>query len=82
MNNAGIHLKKPIWEVTDEDWPRNGIDRFILRRLEREKLRPSAEASKEALIRRGLTDVRIEERPGQRELTGRVIARPLQVESM
>ena len=38
--------------VINEQWPRNGIDRFILHRLEREKLNPSPEANKEALIRR------------------------------
>ena len=38
-------------------WPRNEIDRFILASLEKRKLRPSAEASKEALIRRVTFDL-------------------------
>ena len=38
-------------------WPRNDIDRFILARLEKEKLRPSPEATKETLIRRLALDL-------------------------
>jgi mono/diheme cytochrome c family protein len=34
------------------DWPRNEIDHFILARLEKEGLQPSAEASKTTLLRR------------------------------
>jgi hypothetical protein len=43
--------------VRRNDWPRNGIDRFILERLEREGLTPSAEASKETLLRRVSLDL-------------------------
>ena len=39
-------------EVSDADWPRNGIDQFILSRLDQEKLKPSSEAKRETLIRR------------------------------
>ena len=39
-------------EVSDADWPRNGIDQFILSRLDQEKLQPSSEANRETLIRR------------------------------
>ena len=39
-------------EVRDSQWPRNPIDRFVLARLEREGLRPTAPAAKERLIRR------------------------------
>ena len=39
-------------EIKDKTWPRNAIDYFILARLEDEGLRPSAEASREQLIRR------------------------------
>jgi hypothetical protein len=38
-------------------WPRNDIDRFVLNRLEAEGLAPSAEATKEALIRRVTLDL-------------------------
>lgn len=43
--------------VNRVDWPRNDIDRFILGRLEREGLAPSAEASKETLLRRVTLDL-------------------------
>ena len=43
--------------VRKKTWPRNEIDRFILRKLERENLTPSPEASKEALIRRVTLDL-------------------------
>lgn len=45
-------VRPPLPEVLDKAWPRNEIDRFILAKLEAEKLRPSAEASPETLIRR------------------------------
>jgi hypothetical protein len=38
-------------------WPRNPIDRFILNRLEREKLQPRAEAPREILLRRASFDI-------------------------
>ena len=38
-------------------WARNEIDRFILARLEKEKLKPSPEAPKETLIRRVTLDL-------------------------
>ncbi|HEY1050102.1 MAG TPA: DUF1553 domain-containing protein [Prosthecobacter sp.] len=38
--------------VRNKAWPRNEIDRFILARLEREKLTPAAEAAPETLLRR------------------------------
>lgn len=44
-------------KVQDAAWPRNPIDYFILARLEREGLRPSAEAPKETLIRRVTLDL-------------------------
>jgi mono/diheme cytochrome c family protein len=34
------------------DWPKNPIDRFVLARLEKEKLKPSPEADKVTLLRR------------------------------
>jgi mono/diheme cytochrome c family protein len=38
--------------VKDSHWPANEIDRFILARLEQEKLSPSPQADRERLIRR------------------------------
>lgn len=38
--------------VEDEDWPVNGIDRFVLAKLESEKVRPSPEADPRTLARR------------------------------
>lgn len=38
--------------VKQTDWVRNGVDRFILAKLEQLKLKPSAAASKTTLIRR------------------------------
>jgi Protein of unknown function (DUF1553)/Protein of unknown function (DUF1549)/Planctomycete cytochrome C len=43
--------------VARATWPRNAIDRFVLARLEREKLEPSPEASKAALLRRVTLDL-------------------------
>ncbi len=39
-------------QVSNDKWPTNEIDRFILRRLETEKLSPAPAATKETLIRR------------------------------
>ena len=44
-------------QAKHKDWPRNGIDHFILRRLERESLSPSPEADRESLIRRVTLDL-------------------------
>ncbi|TAH34360.1 MAG: DUF1553 domain-containing protein [Planctomycetota bacterium] len=43
--------------VRDDAWPRNGVDRFVLARLEREGLAPSPEAPAETLIRRLYLDL-------------------------
>jgi hypothetical protein len=45
-------LKAPLPEVSEKDWPRNEIDRFILERLETEKLQHSPEAGRRTLARR------------------------------
>ncbi len=45
----------PVVKLTT--WPRQPLDRFILARLERESLRPSAEADKAALLRRVSLDL-------------------------
>jgi hypothetical protein len=44
-------------KVSDTKWARNGIDQFILARLDQEKLKPSEEADKRTLIRRVYLDV-------------------------
>ena len=43
--------------VTRSDWPKTPIDTFVLRRLESDSIRPSAEASRETLIRRLTLDL-------------------------
>ncbi len=45
-------VKPELPEVKDEKWVRNEIDRFILAKLESARIKPSAEADKERLIRR------------------------------
>ena len=49
--------RPPLPVVTNEAWPRNAIDRFVLARLEHEGLKPSIEASRETLIRRVSLDL-------------------------
>ena len=50
--------KRPqLPRVKRQDWPRNPIDSFILRRLEREGLSPSPEADQVTLIRRVTLDL-------------------------
>lgn len=44
-------------EVKDLGWVKNDMDRFVLARLEREGLAPSAEASREVLARRAALDL-------------------------
>jgi hypothetical protein len=39
------------------DWAKNDIDRFILKKLDEEKLKPSAEADKFTLLRRASLDL-------------------------
>ncbi len=48
-----IPPRRPAWpQVKNPAWPRNAIDRFILARLEKEKIAPSPEADRITLIRR------------------------------
>jgi Protein of unknown function (DUF1553)/Protein of unknown function (DUF1549)/Planctomycete cytochrome C len=49
---------QPIPRVADRSWPRNGIDFWILDRLEKEGLKPSPEASRAVLLRRLSLDLR------------------------
>lgn len=44
--------KSQLPQVSNEEWIKNDIDRFVLNRLDREGLAPSAEADRETLIRR------------------------------
>jgi hypothetical protein len=44
-------------QVTNSAWPKNGIDWFVLDRLEREGLKPSPEADRTTLIRRVTLDL-------------------------
>ena len=48
----------PLPDVNDKAWPRNGIDFWILSRLETEGLKPSPEADRYALLRRVSLDLR------------------------
>lgn len=55
---AFIKPERPaLPEVQNTSWPRNGIDHFILARLEKEGLKPSPQASNEKLIRRVTFDL-------------------------
>jgi len=45
-------VRPPLPEVANARWARNAIDRFVLARLDREKLPPSPEAEKTTLLRR------------------------------
>lgn len=47
----------PAPPVKEETWPRNDLDRFILNRLEKENLPPSADAEKGPLLRRATFDL-------------------------
>ena len=49
------HVSPPV--VRRTDWPRNGIDAFVLSRLEREQVRPSPEADRATLLRRVYLDL-------------------------
>ncbi len=50
-------VRPPLPPVKDGAWCRNGIDRFVLARLEREGLAPSPAADRPALIRRVSLDL-------------------------
>ncbi|MEX0710742.1 MAG: DUF1549 domain-containing protein, partial [Pirellulales bacterium] len=47
----------PLPEVSRPDWPKNGIDHFVLSALDREGLAPSAEADRHMLVRRVYLDL-------------------------
>lgn len=48
----------PLPSVRDRAWPRNGLDYFLLDRLEAEGLRPNEEADHFTLLRRASLDLR------------------------
>ena len=48
---------RPPPKVRDEDWPRNGIDYFVLARLEKDGFKPAARADNYALVRRVYLDL-------------------------
>jgi hypothetical protein len=50
-------VRPALPEVSDETWPKNAIDRFVLTRLDEEGLKPSPEASRETLVRRVYLDL-------------------------
>ena len=55
---AFVPPKRPrLPKVRDAGWPRNGIDHFVLARLEQEGLTPSPEAEKATLLRRVTLDL-------------------------
>jgi mono/diheme cytochrome c family protein len=55
---AFVAPKRPeLPSVKDTTWVRNGIDNFILARLEKEKLKPSPVADKTTLLRRVTLDL-------------------------
>ena len=47
----------PAPATRDASWPRNPVDHFILARLEKEKLKPTAEADRYTLVRRLYLDL-------------------------
>jgi hypothetical protein len=53
----GTPVKPSLPAVKRTKWPRNGIDRFILGRLEEERLSPSAPAPLAKLLRRASLDL-------------------------
>jgi Protein of unknown function (DUF1553)/Protein of unknown function (DUF1549)/Planctomycete cytochrome C len=50
-------IRRQLPEVESASWVRNPIDNFVMARLEKEGLKPSAEASREALVRRVSLDL-------------------------
>lgn len=49
--------KSPFPEVSEPAWPSNGIDRYVLARLDAEKLSPFKEADRRTLMRRVSLDL-------------------------
>ena len=54
---AYIPVKKVQLPASESAWIKNGIDRFIFQKLEKEKITPAAEADKASLLRRVSLDI-------------------------
>lgn len=54
---AYIPVQKPELPDVEDKWIRNEIDQFVYQKLEEEKLKPSAEANKQTLLRRLSLDI-------------------------
>jgi len=55
---AFVAPKRPAFsKIRDASWPRNGIDQFVLARLEAEGLKPSPQADRHTLARRVFLDL-------------------------
>jgi len=55
---AFIKPERPVSpKLRDKNWAANEVDRFVLARLEREKLKPSAQADRITLLRRAHLDL-------------------------
>ena len=50
-------IDPPLPAVQKNEWPKNGVDHFILQRLEATQLLPAADADKRTLIRRATYDL-------------------------
>ncbi|MBS1610488.1 MAG: DUF1549 domain-containing protein, partial [Bacteroidetes bacterium] len=50
-------VKKDLPEVKDKSWPKNGIDNFVLHKLEENELKPAPVTDKETLLRRVTLDL-------------------------
>src|SRR5262249_29787879 len=50
--------REPLPAVQNAAWPHNGLDYFVLARLEKEGLKPAAEADRYTLLRRLSLDLR------------------------
>jgi mono/diheme cytochrome c family protein len=50
-------VRPPLPVLKNQAWPKNDLDRFVLRRLEQEGMQPAPEADRETLIRRATLDL-------------------------
>ncbi|MGE3821696.1 MAG: PSD1 and planctomycete cytochrome C domain-containing protein, partial [Isosphaeraceae bacterium] len=51
-------VDRPLPKVTRKNWPRNGVDYWVLARLESAGLKPAPEADRHTLLRRASLDLR------------------------